>query len=71
MGVRLSFSLMHEQVLRLNGNSVMSKIFESNRQKMTERLRKLSSQDARNLSPFLRTVKLIKYKRKANTKRLT
>jgi hypothetical protein len=64
-------TLMQEQVLRLYGNSVLSKIFGSNRQKITERLRKLHSQEARNLYSFLQTIKLIKYKRKANTKRLT
>lgn len=64
-------TLMQEQVLRLYGNSVLSKIFGSNRQKITERLRKLHSQEARNLFSFLQTIKLIKYKRKANTKRLT
>jgi len=64
-------TLMHEQVLRLYGNSVMSKIFGSNRQKITERLRKLRSQDARNLFLFLQTIKLIKHKRKANKKLLT
>lgn len=61
-------TLMQEQILRLYGNSVLSKIFGSNRQKITESLQRLHSQEARNLFPFLQTIKLIKYKRKANIK---